>query len=132
MSEKLDLYDFPPEHVGRKKYVSVRGHSRSIPAYKTYRGNDGYNYLRPEFGGDYSGYSNIAPTVMRDKSGYLSPIDGSFVEGRASHREHLNRHNVYEAGDMKIGDMSRGRDNSPLPSVAVSIKQAMEQLRSRT
>lgn len=126
-----DLYEFPEDHVGRKRYVSVRGHTKSIPAFKTYKGADGYNYLRPEYGGDWSGYGQETTFVMRDKPGYQSPLDGSFVEGRAAHREHMNRHNVYEAGDLKIGDMSKGRNNSPLPPVAVSIKQAFEQLRSR-
>ncbi len=132
MSEKLDLYDFPADHIGRKKYVGVRGHTKSVPAYKTYRGTDGYNYLLPEFGGDWSGFSNAAPTIIPDKAGYVSPVDGKFIEGRAQHREHLNRHNMYEAGDLKIGELSRNRNNSPLPPVAHSIKQAIEQLRSRT
>lgn len=130
MDQNLDLYEFPSDHIGRKSYVTVRGHSKMIPKFKTYKGSDGYNYLLPEYGGDWSGYSN-GPTIMRDKAPYLSPLDGTVVEGRAAHREHMNRHNVYEAGDTKIGDMSRGRDNSPLPPVAISIKQAMEQLRSR-
>jgi len=130
MSNELDLYDFPADHVGRKTYVGVRGHSKSVPAYKTYKGTDGRNYLHPEFGGDWSGYGNLGPTIISDKAGYLSPLDGSMVEGRAAHREHMNRHNVYEAGDLKIGELSRNRDNTPLPPVQVSIKQAIEQLRS--
>lgn len=130
MSEQDNLYEFGDDHVGRKTYVSVRGHSRSIPKYKTYRGTDGRNYLRPEYGGDWSGYGT-GPMIVPDKEGYVSPIDNSYVEGRVAHREHMNRHDVYEAGDLKIGDMSRGRNNAPLPPVGESIKQAIEQIRSR-
>lgn len=130
MTEEADLYEFPDEYVGRRTYVSVRGHTRSIPKYKTYKGTDGRNYLLPEYGGDWSGYGN-GPTVMRDKEGYVSPLDNTYVEGRAAHREHMNRHDVYEVGDAKIGDLSRGRNNNPLPPIPVSIKQAIEQIRSR-
>ena len=131
MDTKLDLYEFPIEYVGRKTYVSVSGHSRSIPKFKTYRGVDGKNYVLPQYGGDMNGMNNGAPYILPDKPGYVSPLDGKFVDGRVQHREHMNQHNVYEAGDMKIGDVSRGRENSPLPPVQVSIKQALEQLRSR-
>lgn len=131
MADELDLYSFPADHIGRKKYVGVRGHSKSVPAYKTYRGSDGYNYLLPEFGGDWSGLGSGTFTLIPDKSEYHSPLDGTVVSGRAAHREHMNRHGVYEAGDMRIGDLSRNRDNAPLPPVGQSIKQAIEQLRSR-
>jgi hypothetical protein len=100
----LDLYEFPPDHVGRKSYVSVRGHSRSIPKYKTYRGAGGYNYLLPEHGGDWSGMTNGSVYLVPDKAGYLSPMDGKYVEGRHAHRDHMKRHNVLEAGDMKLGE----------------------------
>ncbi len=130
MSDELDLYDFPADHIGRKKYVSVQGHTKSIPAYKTYRGTDGRNYLLPEYGGDWGGYG-VSTTIIPDKAAYLSPLDGKVVEGRAAHREHMNRHGVYEAGDLKIGDLSRGRNASPMPPIPVSIKKALEQLRSR-
>lgn len=130
MNETLGLYDFPADHTGRKTYVSVQGHTKSVPKYKTYRGTDGRNYIHPDFGGDWSGYGN-GPTIMRDKEAYLSPLDGKVVEGRTAHREHMNRHGVYEAGDLRIGDLSRNRNNAPLPPVGLSIKQAYEQLRSR-
>ena len=127
MDGNLDLYDFPADHVGRKPFVSVRGHSRSVPKYKTYRGTDGYNYLRPEYGGDYSGLGCQAPTILPDKSGYLSPMDGKFVEGRYEHREHMKRHNVLEAGDMKLGEYS-GRERAPMPSMKYDIRRAIAEL----
>lgn len=97
-----DLYDFPAGHVGRKRYVSVRGHAKSIPVFKTYRGVDGYNYLLPEYGGSYDGLGNSSPLVLRDKGAYHSPLDGTTVEGRTAHREHMKRHGVIEAGDMPM------------------------------
>lgn len=131
MTDGVDLYEFPDDYIGRKRYVSVRGHSKSVPAYKTYRGSDGRNYVHPDFGGTWDGMGNQAAYYMPDKLAYFSPMDGSRIESRSAHREHMNRHNVYEAGDLKPGDMSRGRNNSPLPPVQVSIKQAIEQIRSR-
>lgn len=108
-----DLYDFPADHVGRKRYVGVRGHAKSVPVFKTYRGADGYNHLLPEYGGTLDGMGNTGPLVLRDKDAYWSPLDGTVVEGRSAHRDHMKRHNVLEAGDYKIGDMSRSRDTTP-------------------
>lgn len=125
-----DLYEFPSDHVGRKQYVSVRGHSRSIPKYKTYRGYDGYNYVRPEFGGSWDGLGETSTFIMRDKSAYFSPIDNTVVEGRAAHREHMKRHNVIEAGDMKLGEFS-GVDRAPMPRAGYDIKRAIAELSSR-
>lgn len=125
------LYEFPAGYVGRKTYVSVRGHLRSIPKFKTYLGSERRNYLRPEYGGDWSGLAHGAPTIMPDKAGYYSPIDGKFHEGRAAHRDHNARHGVYEAGDMKIGEFS-GRENSPLPPMRDSISQAWSEVNLRS
>lgn len=122
-----NLYEYPADYIGRKTYVSVRGHSRSIPKFKTYRGTDGYNHLLPEYGGDLSGLGGSSPFLMADKSAYQSPMDGSVVEGRAAHREHMKRHGVLEAGDMKMGEFS-GRENAPLPPVRNDILRAMAEL----
>lgn len=123
-----DLYEYGADYIGRKVYVSVRGHSRSIPKYKTYKGRDGYNRLLPAYGGDAFDAVDYAPDFIPDKSAYLSPLDGSVVEGRTAHREHMRRHNVVEAGDLKIGDLSRGRDNAPLPPIIPDILRAMAEL----
>lgn len=122
-----DLYDFAADHVGRKSYVSVRGHTRSIPKYKTYRGCDGRNHLLPEFGGTWDGLGNSAATYVPDKAGYLSPMDGQFVEGRNAHRDHMKRHGVLEAGDMKLGEYA-GRDRAPMPSLNFDIRRAISEL----
>ena len=67
MSEGLDLYEYPADHIGRKTYVHVQGHSRSVPKYKTYLGVDRRNYLLPEFGGNWDGLGNASAYVMPDK-----------------------------------------------------------------
>lgn len=121
-----DLYDFPKDHVGRKRFVSVRGHSKSVPAFKTYKGTDGLNYLRPEYGGDWSGIGNGSAFLMPDKGGYVSPMDGKYVEGRSAHREHMRVHNVLEAGDMKMGGMS-GTDRRPLTGMRDDIRRAISE-----
>jgi hypothetical protein len=122
-----ELYEFPGDHVGRKSYVSVRGHSKSVPKFKTYRGSDGYNYVRPEYGGDWSGLGGDTPYIMPDSSGYVSPIDRQYYEGRKAHREHLARHDVYEAGDMKLGEFA-GRERAPMPDIKYDIRRAMSEL----
>lgn len=38
---------------------------------------------------------------MPDTPGYASPIDGSWVEGRAARREDLKRNGCEEAGDSR-------------------------------
>lgn len=124
-----NLYEFPADWVGRKTYVSVRGHSRSIPKPYTYRGNDGRNYVLPEYGGDLSGYSvgGVAPMIMRDIGEYTSVLDGSQVTSRSSHREHMKRHNVIEVGNERIGNARP----TELPRAGYDIKRAIEQVRSR-
>lgn len=110
MNEPFDLYEFPEGYIGRKTYVSVKGHSRSIPAIYTYRGTDGRNYLSPDYGGDWSGLANYStavqiPMLMRDMSDYVSPIDNSRISSRSQHREHLKRHGVVEVGNEPIGKL---------------------------
>lgn len=122
-----DLYAFPSDHVGRKAFVSVRGHSKSVPKFKTYRGVDGYNHLRPEYGGSWDGLGNESTFILPDKAGYQSPMDGTVVEGRSAHREHMLRHNVLEAGDMKIGEYS-GRERAPMASVREDYYRAKAEL----
>lgn len=123
------LYDFDPDyHAGRKVYVSVRGHSRSIPKYKTYKGSDGYNYILPEYGGDWSGFGDVSAYILPDKQPYVSPLDGSYVTSRSTHREHMRRHNVIEAGDMPIGSMHRDNRDVHAPVSGGDVAQAIKQL----
>lgn len=119
-----ELYDYPQGHVGRKSYVSVRGHSRSVPKYKTYRGRDGLNHLLPEYGGSLDeGNFGRGADIVPDKAAYYSPLDRTVVEGRKAHRSHMDRHNVYEAGDMRLGEFSH-IERAPMPSVRESFLRA--------
>lgn len=130
MDAELGLYDFPSDHVGKKTYVTVQGHSRSIPKYKTYRGTDSRNHLLPDFGGNWDGLGEGTTFILPDKLAYVSPIDGTHVTSRSHHREHCARHEVIECGDAKPGHMGN-RDRAPMPRVAHDIIRAMQELGSR-
>lgn len=122
-----DLYEYPADHVGRKTYVSVRGHSKSIPKYKTYQGSDRRNYLLPEYGGEgYTGPASVAYYIP-DKEAYFSPLDRTEVAGRRAHRDHMLRHDVVEAGDYRIGQYE-GIERAPMPSVRESFERAKQEL----
>lgn len=40
-----------------------------------------------------------APAVMSDISGYISQVDGSYIDSRSKHRNHLKQHNMIEVGN---------------------------------
>lgn len=40
-----------------------------------------------------------APRVMSDIGGYISQVDGSWIDSRSKHREHLKRHRMIEVGN---------------------------------
>ena len=40
-----------------------------------------------------------APMVSSDIGGYVSQIDGSWIESRSKHRDHLKRHGMVELGN---------------------------------
>jgi hypothetical protein len=124
--DELDLYEFPVDHVGRRTYVSVLGHVRSIPKYKTYLGSDSRNHVLPEYGGDYDGYANVGPFILPDKQPYVSPLDGSYITSRSTHIEHMRRHGVIEAGDLPPPTEQKNRDvHKPVSGrdIADAIKQ---------
>jgi hypothetical protein len=95
----LDLHEYPGAHIGTRQYVSVRGYSRSIPKYKTYRGRDGYNHVLPEYGGTDPSYASGSFYILPDKLAYISPMDGTEITSRSAHREHMKVHGVVEAPD---------------------------------
>ena len=39
-------------------------------------------------------------TVLGDQAGFVSPIDGTFVDGRKAMREHCAKHNVVPTADL--------------------------------
>jgi len=47
--------------------------------------------------------SDDSPMVHGDIPAFLSPLDGTIVEGRRAYYEHMRKHNVvpFEAGDEK-------------------------------
>lgn len=40
-----------------------------------------------------------APSVMSDIEGYISQVDGSWIDSRSKHRSHLKQHNMIEMGN---------------------------------
>lgn len=40
-----------------------------------------------------------APMIASDIGGYISQIDGSWIESRSKHRDHLKRHGMVELGN---------------------------------
>lgn len=52
------------------------------------------------------------PYVRDDIKVYQSMIDGTMIEGKKAHREHLKRNGCIEAGDMPIKNPERPKDNS--------------------
>jgi len=123
-----DFYDYPKDYKGRKVYVSVNGHSNMVPKYKTYMGANGHYYLTPEHGGDYSGLGGTSTYIIPDKAPYQSPLDGSMVEGRVQHREHMRVHDVIEVGDTPIGYGSKSIDTPP---AGHDIVRAIKELEGR-
>lgn len=128
MTDGLDLYEFPADYTGRKTYVGVQGHLKSIPKYKTYIGTDRRNHLRPEYGGTWDHLGNTSTFLLPDKLEYVSPMDGSVISSRSTHNEHMRRHDVVEAGDIKFGSIQRQHEMAP---VRPDIMRSIEELRSR-
>jgi len=117
MSE-FDLYEFPEGHSGRKTYVSVKGHSRSIPKPYTYRGVDGHNYVLPEYGGTWDGIANNATMIMRDVQEFTSPVDGSTISSRSILRDHIRRHDLIEVGNERL--------KSPRPEIQSNPRETAQ------
>jgi len=44
----------------------------------------------------------VAPMVASDIGGYISQVDGSWIESRSKHRDHLKRHGMVELGNDVI------------------------------
>ena len=43
-----------------------------------------------------------APMVMSDIEGYISQVDGSWIDSRTKHKDHLKRHGMVELGNDVI------------------------------
>lgn len=122
MSEDFDLYEYPKSHVGRRRYVEVKGHVKSVPIIYTYKGRDGLNKVLSEYGGGEDDSINFAPMIMSDMKGYLSPLDRSYVSSRSAHRDHMRQHGVIEVGTERIG--TARREYTP-PPVRHDLRNAL-------
>lgn len=124
MDRDFKLYEFPAGHIGRKTYVHVDGHARSIPYTYTYRGATGHNRILPEYGGGPYDGCNAAAYVMSDMAPYISPLDKSVITSRSAHRDHVRDHGVLEVGTQPMGSMKR-EERAPMPRVGHDIVRAM-------
>jgi hypothetical protein len=62
-----------------------------------------------------------APRVMSDIGGYVSQIDGSWIESRSKHRNHLKQHGMVELGN-----------DLPKQQKSVEIDRKSQEQRKRT
>lgn len=62
-----------------------------------------------------------APRVMSDISGYISQVDGSYIDSRSKHRDHLKRHGMIELGN-----------DVPKQQKSVEIDRRSQEQRKRT
>lgn len=135
MAQDFDLYEFPEGYSGRKTYVSVQGHSKSIPIVYTYRGTDGRNHIHPDFGGDWSGFSGYshavaAPMFIRDIGEYTSPLDGSRITSRSQHREHMRSHGVIEVGNERMPSAPSAPSPVSKRETMRAVKEHLEQVKA--
>lgn len=126
MNDAFNLYEFPEGYSGRKTYVSVRGHARSVPKMYTYAGVDRRNYVLPEYGGSDAGFANGAgPMIMADMTPYRSPLAaGVTISSRSQHRVHMRDHGVVEVGTQPMGTMGV-QDRAPIGRAGADIARAM-------
>lgn len=62
-----------------------------------------------------------APRIMSDIGGYVSQVDGSWIESRSKHRDHLKRHGMIELGN-----------DLPKQQKSVEIDKKSQEQRKRT
>lgn len=70
-----------------------------------------------------------APRVMSDIQGYISQVDGSWIDSRSKHRDHLKRHNMIELGNdvpMKHREITPSEERKRKETIA---RQVYEKLR---
>ena len=51
-----------------------------------------------------------APMVQSDISGYVSQIDGSWIDSKSKHRSHLKQHGCIEVGNEKMSNAAPKQD----------------------
>lgn len=70
-------------------------------ARKSYVQINGVLYDKAELQGMEGASSVGAPAIIADSPAFVSPIDGSVVDGRAALRDHCARHNVVPTAELK-------------------------------
>jgi len=69
-----------------------------------------------------------APMVQSDIQGYVSQIDGTYIESRSKHKAHLKQHGCIEIGNEKMSNEAPKQD----PKLKQRIAEiAYEKLRYR-
>jgi hypothetical protein len=62
-----------------------------------------------------------APRVMSDISGYISQVNGQYIDSRSKHRDHLKRHGMIEVGN-----------DVPMKQKSLEISRQSQEERKRT
>lgn len=62
-----------------------------------------------------------APRVLSDIGGYISQVDGSYIDSRSKHRDHLKRHGMVELGN-----------DLPKQQKSIEIDRKSQEQRKRT
>lgn len=73
------------------------------------------------------------PAVMSDIGGYQSQVDGSWIDSRSKHRNHLKQHNMIEVGNdvpMKQREVEMSAKTNKERKEFIA-HQVYEKLRSR-
>lgn len=70
-------------------------------ARKSYIQINGVLYDKAELQGVENPAGVGAPAIIADAPAFVSPIDGSVVNGRAALRDHCARHNVVPTAELK-------------------------------
>jgi hypothetical protein len=108
--------EFPPDHVGRRTYVTVQGYSYSVPVIYCYMGSDRRYHVIGE-----TVETETGPMIIRDIQPYRSPIDGTMITSRSYHEAHKRQHGVVEVGN----EYPKPRAERPAPRAGYDIKRAL-------
>ena len=69
--------------------------------------------------------------ILKDIGEYTSPLDGSRISSRSSHREHMRQHDVIEVGNEPIGNMSKAADAQPTTrEIGEAVKRRVEEVQA--
>jgi len=84
-------------------------------------------YLAPEVVHDKR--SDLAsPHYVRDIGEYKSPIDGTMITSRSTHRDHLKAHDVIEVGNERVGQQPAAAEEKTR-DIGEAIKRRMEEIK---